>query len=375
MKKAEQHPPSSAFPDPNDPNISLFDVSGRPITSFRGLGAFATLKYLIIDHTQVSTFEGAPVLPSLISFSCKGTPLALQKHLHIMSVMAFGESLRTVNSVKVDSTIHLLGCAYFAYRNYLLDGYLVVEMTPLKLMHTKTRKRKTIYVDGDSPPPEASAAAPVAAPQESRVVARPRKRTAPPAQVADALKNQFDAITKRLFQQPQQQQTNPRPSSAPTKKKARKGARHRTLALPEPPIPQPIKHAPRCEKPPERHRVHPVEEEPKSIRHRRRKGAAQKKSEPRTFVQVPENLSDNDYNISGEQSSMELLPTLSPISFPRAAQRSLFSDSYSDDDVIIVPNPPRTVIRPLGQPTGDYYESSDYDPPPKQVDNDSYYTD
>ena len=332
LKPNSQRPSASVFPKPDDPNPTIFDVSGRPITSFRGLLSLPSLKFLVMNNTQISTFEHAPLLPNLVSFSCRGAPLASQKHLHIMAVMAFGDSLRTVNGLRIDSTIHLLGSAYQAYRGYLVDGFVVAEITPLKVVHPRTRQRKTIHVDAE----------PVVAPPKP-VETRPRQQTAPPVARSDALKHQFEAITQRILQQSPPNRASSRPPSVEIKRQKKKAQRQRTLQLPEPPMPQPL--PPRKKK-----RVH-VQDIENNQQFRQPVHRSLPMAAPRDNISE-----DNDYNISGEQSSMELLPTLSSTLF-RVAQRSEFGDSYSGEDV--APEPPRQLPTTPAPPTGDYYESSD----------------
>ena len=132
----------------NVQDARVIDLAGNPITSFVGCFSFQFLRNLNVDNTKISSFEGAPLLPKLSTFSCKNTPLAGFKKLDLMTIIAFGDSLEIVNGHQTDGTTLLIGKRYRPlYRHFLTSGHVILDISPLRLMNTKTRARKTIYDD------------------------------------------------------------------------------------------------------------------------------------------------------------------------------------------------------------------------------------
>ena len=176
----------------------VIDLAGNPITSFASCFSFQFLRNLNIDNTQVASFEGAPLLPKLSTFSCKNTPLAGFKKLDLMTIMAFGDSIEIVNGHQTDGTTILIGKRYRPlYRSYLTQGYVIIDISPLRLMCTKTRARKVIYddmkLDDDEPEGDEN--------KEATVAVQEKRRKRKPKKVVDPLRVQFNELSWKLMKE------------------------------------------------------------------------------------------------------------------------------------------------------------------------------
>ena len=176
----------------------VIDLAGNPITSFASCFSFQFLRNLNIDNTRVASFEGAPLLPKLSTFSCKNTPLAGFKKLDLMTIMAFGDSIEIVNGHQTDGTTLLIGKRYRPlYRSYLTQGYVIVDISPLRLMCTKTRARKVIYddmkLDDDEPEGDEN--------KEDTVEVQEKRRKRKPKKVVDPLRVQFNELSWKLMKE------------------------------------------------------------------------------------------------------------------------------------------------------------------------------
>ena len=140
----------SYFPQVSeDTNIYKLDLSNNRMTNFSGMKTYRSLIQLLADdNPKLSSFKGISNHNQLQHFSCKNTPLGNSANIVLMAVIIFGKSLEFVNGKKVPESMypkaenlkpHVL--------KYLLDGWLITNINPIKIIHPETRKRKTIYYD------------------------------------------------------------------------------------------------------------------------------------------------------------------------------------------------------------------------------------
>ena len=142
-----------------DSNLTLFprlslsvhftelNVSGNPILSFKGLLPYPTLSSLNCDNTKISSFLGAVYLPSLTSVTFNNAPISRYPHYRIMAGIVFGAQLERVDfwSIK-KSEKGIIETLTPSVRDYLVDGWILTMIQPIKMFHAQTRKRKVIYV-------------------------------------------------------------------------------------------------------------------------------------------------------------------------------------------------------------------------------------
>lgn len=120
--------------------------SGNPITSFAGLCASTKLRCLYVDDTEIKSFDGAPELPKLKFLSLKNSPLSRYKKLMLMARIVF-ENIESVNGFELPARVpaqadrmrELVG-------PYLRQGWVIISVKPMKLLHTVTRARMTLVL-------------------------------------------------------------------------------------------------------------------------------------------------------------------------------------------------------------------------------------
>lgn len=100
------------------------------------------------DGTQVSSFKDATIMPHITGFNCRRTPLANQKFLNLMVLIAFGKSITKVNGFSVTSKTKALAAALTPkLRPLIVAGWNIVARNPIRLVHSETRRHKTIFCD------------------------------------------------------------------------------------------------------------------------------------------------------------------------------------------------------------------------------------
>jgi hypothetical protein len=132
------------------PQLQLLslDCSSNPITTFRGLPSVLSVQRLIFDDTQLASFTGITPQTGVEVFSCLRSPLAAYQHLALMSAALFGRSLQKVNGFPIPpSTKTKAAIIAPKVRSLLPDGWIIVNVSPLKLLNLETRRRKTIIVN------------------------------------------------------------------------------------------------------------------------------------------------------------------------------------------------------------------------------------
>ena len=133
--------------------ITEIDFSYNPITSFQNLPYLENLKTLIIDSTKISTFKYAPYFPNLETFMCRNTPLGSSNHIGLMSAIVLSDKLKQVNNVPLDDRKMRIANYYREqYRDYFTDGYLIINLSPIRIFNPETRRRQTIFGDFSKAP-------------------------------------------------------------------------------------------------------------------------------------------------------------------------------------------------------------------------------
>ena len=115
---------------------------------FRGFSMPTNAEDLNLDGTGLLSFAGASISPTLRSFSCRKTPLGGYQYLSLMACLAFGKTLMKVNQVPIlAKTKSLASSLSQKIRPLIVDGWLIVALSPVRLIHAETRRHKRLFCD------------------------------------------------------------------------------------------------------------------------------------------------------------------------------------------------------------------------------------
>lgn len=143
-------PPTSKFEEIN--------ISDNNLVSFKGMVELQNLVTLRCENTKISSFLGAKPLPSLKKLFIGNSPLSHYAYHRIMAAIVFGDSLETVDFVKITKPERL-----FAINNrellfqFLIEGWVMTITDPIKLFHVETRQRRILFPAPVFPSPNSSA--------------------------------------------------------------------------------------------------------------------------------------------------------------------------------------------------------------------------
>lgn len=136
------------FPDISKlESFSQLSFSNNPIKSFVSLPSLQKLTNLELDNLKIVSFEGANPQPSLIKISLKNTPLETYKFFIPMVLIVFGMQISFVNGVPISSSNYrIASIAPEIIRPLLVSGWLLTSVNPIRFIHSKTKKHKTIFL-------------------------------------------------------------------------------------------------------------------------------------------------------------------------------------------------------------------------------------
>jgi hypothetical protein len=137
---------------PSNLRATSLVLNRNPIFDFTGLPTLEFLTELYLDATNLSSFQGAEPQPSLHILSFTRTPLVELPAHRIMAWIVFPVSGKplTVNGNTLSASERRFCLAHGDdVLADLLEGWVIVSMEPLKLMHAKTRERRTLFLGGD----------------------------------------------------------------------------------------------------------------------------------------------------------------------------------------------------------------------------------
>ncbi|KAK8835341.1 hypothetical protein M9Y10_017869 [Tritrichomonas musculus] len=116
--------------------------SSNPIDSFGTLPSLPNLKYLDISETQISSFQYIQTQPLIESINIKNTPLSHYTETILMTVIAFGPTLKMINGSQIPQVIYKRGLKLRPYLLcYLYNGWILLSDNPIKVFNVNTRKR------------------------------------------------------------------------------------------------------------------------------------------------------------------------------------------------------------------------------------------
>ena len=128
-------------------HFTELNISGNPISSFKGLLSYPSLTSLNCDNTKISSFLGACYLPKLTSATFNNAPISRYPHYRLMAGIVFGSQLERVDFWSIKKSEKSLMESLTPYvRDYLIDGWILTMVQPIKMFHSQSRKRRVIYV-------------------------------------------------------------------------------------------------------------------------------------------------------------------------------------------------------------------------------------
>ena len=129
----------------DDINIEKVRISNNPIKTISNIPILKKLTELHMDYTEISSLEGVSQLPALKTITFFETPLYDCQFSRIMCRIVFPKVLY-VNNIKVSQKEkEFVNKRKDELINYILKGFILLALDPIKLIHPQTRKRKTIY--------------------------------------------------------------------------------------------------------------------------------------------------------------------------------------------------------------------------------------
>ena len=142
-KRLTAFPPASQIT-----NTLALSVAKNPLTSLAGLPPSDVLQKLILSDTKIETFEGATEQPNLTTIALDRTPLGADKHVIEMALIVFGSQIQIVSGIQVTQQQRdYADAARENLREFLVTGWILTSLRPAKILHRKTRVRKTVHID------------------------------------------------------------------------------------------------------------------------------------------------------------------------------------------------------------------------------------
>lgn len=137
-------------PISNNVPIERIDLSGNPIVDFKGMKTFPELHTIDCSNTRLTSFNYFPNQEGIKSFICKKTPLCTYQFLNLMCTIVFGQSLESVNGISINQNTKSNALTLTPkIRPFLVKGWTIQNLTPVKIIHTQTRQRKTFFINFD----------------------------------------------------------------------------------------------------------------------------------------------------------------------------------------------------------------------------------
>jgi hypothetical protein len=155
----------AAFPGIS-PTCTCLIASNNPLDSLSTLPTLPHLERLELCDTLIQSFESAHPQTALRMLLLRRSPLGLEPLVTEMALIALSGSLEIVNGSAVRPEQRSFARAGAALRPHLLGGWILRALTPARLVHVRTRMRKTLKVTWSAPvsptrcpPPDAAAPA------------------------------------------------------------------------------------------------------------------------------------------------------------------------------------------------------------------------
>jgi hypothetical protein len=135
------------------PQFISLDLSDNPLRDFTGLPALPFLKVLRVDNTDIQSFKGALLFPSLETLSIREAPVTRNPHFTLMALLAFGTTVTVLNG-RYLSAERIRPALDPEVRRWFLpwlrEGYVIVDLQQ-KLVWQPGAKSQVLL---DLPPDE-----------------------------------------------------------------------------------------------------------------------------------------------------------------------------------------------------------------------------
>ena len=129
-------------------NATNLNLSGNKLTNLRGMVEMPNLKELNLDYNKIKSLKYAYDSENLVSISLKNNPISNESHLKVMCLIVFGQKLEQVNQQEITAAEYRLADFFRPkLHDYIIDGYVISSLDPIRLLDPVTRKRKNIYLD------------------------------------------------------------------------------------------------------------------------------------------------------------------------------------------------------------------------------------
>lgn len=126
--------------------VSL-SFANNPITSLETLPSLPSLKVINLSGTDIESFYGAQVQPSLEKLYIKNTPLCYFHDFRIMCIAVFGPTLQIINNESLTTyEIKMGNCFFNNLNSYLRKGWIISGFYPVKLINLQTHERRIVDV-------------------------------------------------------------------------------------------------------------------------------------------------------------------------------------------------------------------------------------
>lgn len=144
--------PSSVYYDQitiSSPNLTSFQNYSNIIKSPSGNNS--SLVYLKLDNTGIANYRGAVKTPSLKYIFLASTPLSTYHFYRVMTAIVFGaDTLQEIDHTPIKKSERAFCTKYSdLLYPYLIDGWLLTMVDPIRIFDPVTRRRRVLY-----PPPE-----------------------------------------------------------------------------------------------------------------------------------------------------------------------------------------------------------------------------
>ena len=101
--------------------------------------------YTVQNPSEVETFENISEEKGILNFVCENSPLNENIYTPIMAAMFFGPSLQAVNGKQIGKKqLQIAKFLSEELRPLLLQGWVIVKLEPITLLHVATKERETI---------------------------------------------------------------------------------------------------------------------------------------------------------------------------------------------------------------------------------------
>ncbi|KAK8887096.1 hypothetical protein M9Y10_038132 [Tritrichomonas musculus] len=127
------------------PNITSFQNYSNFIKSYRG--NTPSLVLLKLSNTGIATYKGAQKTPSLKYIFLANTPLSRYHYYRVMTIIAFGsDTLEEIDHIPIKKSERTFSKvnADLLYP-YLIDGWLLTMVDPIRIFDPVTRRRRVLY--------------------------------------------------------------------------------------------------------------------------------------------------------------------------------------------------------------------------------------